>query len=123
LEGKAAALAALTATPQQKSAIAKALQALNKATFQELQRYDFNREFHMSIAVASNNVFIQEMIDALMTRSSAIGFKEAIDRGGWVQLEGRHQPIYDAIVAGDAAAAQAAVVMHFDAMRHSIGEK
>lgn len=121
LEGKAAALAALTATRPQVADIGRALKLLKTATFQELRRLDFNREFHLSVANASNNVFIQEMSAALMTRSSAIGFKEALEKKDWPELEGRHEPIYDAIAAGDPAAAQAAVVSHFEAMRRTIG--
>jgi GntR family transcriptional repressor for pyruvate dehydrogenase complex len=122
LEAKAAALAAKTATRRQVADIARAVKAMRKMSLAEFRRTNLNREFHMSVAAASNNVFIQEMIAALISRSTAAGFKEAIDERGWAELEGRHDRIYEAIAAGDSDAAEEAVARHFEAMRRSIGE-
>ncbi len=122
LESKAAALAAKTATRQQIAEIGRIVKALRKMSLKEFQRSNLNRDFHLSVAAASNNAFLQEMIAALFTRSSAAGFKEAIDEKGWTELEGRHERIHAAIAEGDAEAAQQAVENHFKAMRRSIGE-
>jgi GntR family transcriptional repressor for pyruvate dehydrogenase complex len=122
LESKAAALAAKTATRRQVADIGRTVKMMRKISLEEFRRSNLNREFHMSVAAASNNAFIHEMIAALISRSSAAGFKEAIDEKGWAELEGRHERIYEAISAGDADAAQHAVAKHFEAMRHSIGE-
>jgi GntR family transcriptional repressor for pyruvate dehydrogenase complex len=122
LECKAASLAALTASRRQVANIGRALRTLNRATFQEIRRYDLNRDFHMAVAKASNNEFLEELIGSTLTRSSAIGFKEALDSREWDELDGRHEPIYEAIAARDADAASAAVAAHFSAMRRSIGE-
>ena len=62
------------------------------------------------------------MIAGLITRSSAAGYKEAMDEKGWAELDGRHERIYAAIAAGDSEEASEAIVSHFDAMRRSIGE-
>jgi GntR family transcriptional regulator, transcriptional repressor for pyruvate dehydrogenase complex len=122
LESKAAALAATTATRQQIAEISRTIKALRKITLKEFQRSNLNRDFHMNVAAASNNPFLQEMIAALITRSSAAGFKEAMDEKSWAELEGRHERIYSAIANGDPNAAQKAVVDHFKAMRRTIGE-
>ena len=122
LESKAAALAAKTATRQQVAAIGRTIKALRKITLKEFQRSNLNRDFHMNVAAASNNPFLQDMISALITRSTAAGFKEAMDDKGWAELEGRHERIYAAISDGDSEAAQKAVADHFKAMRRSIGE-
>lgn len=122
LECKAAALASLTASPRQIAAIGRALRTLSRATFQQIRRYDLNRDFHMAIAKASNNEFLEELIASTLTRSSAIGFKEALDDEAWADLDGRHEVIYRAIAGRNGDAASAAMAAHFAAMRQCIGE-
>jgi GntR family transcriptional regulator, transcriptional repressor for pyruvate dehydrogenase complex len=121
VESKAAALAAVRATPPQLADMAAALEPLEAASFEDLQRYDFNREFHLSVARAAGNPLLLEIISGLISRSSQIGFKQALEREDWADLTGRHEPIYEAIVARDAEAARLAMVAHFDAMRRNIG--
>jgi GntR family transcriptional repressor for pyruvate dehydrogenase complex len=121
IEAKAAELAARRATEQQIEGIRATFERLDKASFEDLRRYDFNREFHMSVARASGNLVLEEMGALLLSRSNAIGFKESLDDRNWADLHGRHQLIFEAIVAGDPAAARRAVVNHFDVMRRSVG--
>jgi GntR family transcriptional repressor for pyruvate dehydrogenase complex len=121
VESKAAALAAVRATPAQLAEIAAALAPLEAACFEDLQRYDYNREFHMSVARAANNPLLLEIISGLISRSSQIGFKEALEKEDWVDLTGRHEPIYVALMSRDPEAARRAMVAHFDAMRRNIG--
>jgi GntR family transcriptional repressor for pyruvate dehydrogenase complex len=121
MEGKAAELAATRATPEQLAGIRDTFERLEGATVEDLRRYDFNREFHMSIARASGNLLIEEIVAALLSRSNQIGYKESLDDRDWRDLQGRHQLIFDAILARDPEAARRAVVNHFDLMRRSLG--
>jgi DNA-binding FadR family transcriptional regulator len=98
VEAKAAELAATHATPEQIAGIRRTFEKLEGATLEDLRRYDFNREFHMSIARASGTLLIEEMVAALLSRSNQIGFTANRD---WADLQGRHQLIDDAILAGD----------------------
>jgi GntR family transcriptional repressor for pyruvate dehydrogenase complex len=121
VESKAAALAALNATPAQLAEIAAALDPLEAAPIEDLQRYDYNREFHLAIARASGNSILLEMISSLISRSSQIGFKDALEREDWTDLQGRHAPIYEAVLSRDPERARLSMVTHFDAMRRNIG--
>jgi GntR family transcriptional regulator, transcriptional repressor for pyruvate dehydrogenase complex len=121
VEAKAAELAARRATAQQIAAISETFERLEKATVEDLRRYDSNREFHMSVARASGNLLIEEMVGLLLSRSNAIRFNESLDKRDWADLQGRHQLIFNAVVAGDPPAARRAVVNHFDAMRRRLG--
>jgi GntR family transcriptional repressor for pyruvate dehydrogenase complex len=80
-----------------------------------------NREFHMSVARASGNLLIEQMIDGLIARSNAIGFKEALGERDHEDLKGRHRPIFEAIRDRDPEAARRAVMDHFDRMRRNVG--
>jgi GntR family transcriptional repressor for pyruvate dehydrogenase complex len=120
VEGKAAELASERAGPEDLAAMRRALQCLDETSSPEPRRFDLNREFHMSIARASGNSIIEEMISALLTRSNEIGFREALDDQEKLDLDGRHEQIYKAIAARNPVAARAAVIRHFDRMRRSI---
>jgi GntR family transcriptional repressor for pyruvate dehydrogenase complex len=121
VECKAAEHAARRATEAQIGEIRRALEVLDAASFEDLRHYDINREFHMSVAKASGNLLIEQMIDGLIARSNAIGFKEALRETDHEDLKGRHRPIYEAIRGRDPEAARRAVVSHFDGMRRNVG--
>lgn len=121
VEGKAAELAARQATAAQIEDVRRALEILDAASFEDLRHYDMNREFHMSVARASGSRLIEQMIDGLIARSNAIGFKEAIGETDHEDLKGRHRPIYEAVRDRDPEAARRAVVRHFDGMRRNVG--
>jgi GntR family transcriptional regulator, transcriptional repressor for pyruvate dehydrogenase complex len=120
VEAKAAELAAIHASPAQVGAIRKAVKKLTSGSLEDLQRFDFNREFHLAVAEASCNPTIIDMIATLIGRSNKIGFRAVMDPAGWDALPGRHMPILDAIAARDPAAARRAVINHFDGMRESV---
>ena len=120
VESKAAALAAERASPEDLAAIEEALRILEEAPLSARRRFDLNRRFHMSVARASGNAVIEEMVSALLLQSSQTGFKEALHDRQWPALGGRHRAIFEAIVAGDAAAARKAVVDHFHRMRDAV---
>lgn len=120
VEAKAAELAAIHASQSQIARIRKAARKLTRGSLEDLQRFDFNREFHLAVAEASCNPIIIDMIATLIGRSNKIGFREVMDPAGWAALPGRHIPILEAIAARDPAAARRAVVLHFDGMRESV---
>jgi len=120
VEAKAAELAAIHASQAQIGAIRKAVKKLTSGSLEELQRFDFNREFHLAVAEASCNPTLIDMIATLIGRSNKIGFRAVMDPAGWEALPGRHIPILDAIAARDAVAARRAVIKHFDGMRESV---
>ena len=120
IESKAAELAAQRATPDELAAMREALRVLEGASLPTRRRFDLNRKFHMSVARASGNAIVEEMVSTLLSQSSQTGFKEAIPDPQWRTLGGRHQAIYDAIAAGDAPAARSAMVNHFRRMRGAV---
>ena len=120
VEAKAAELAAIHASQAQIGEIRKAVKKLTSGSLEELQRFDFNREFHLAVAEASCNPTIIDMIATLIGRSNKIGFRTVMDPSGWDALPGRHLPILEAIAARDPAAARRAVIHHFDGMRESV---
>jgi GntR family transcriptional repressor for pyruvate dehydrogenase complex len=120
VEAKAAELAAIHASQAQIGEIRKAVKKLTSGSLEDLQRFDFNREFHLAVAEASCNPTIIDMIATLIGRSNKIGFRAVMDPAGWDALPGRHIPILDAIAARDPAAARRAVINHFDGMRESV---
>ncbi len=119
LEGKAAELAAKHASAADIADIERNLTVMESASIMDLRRFDLNREFHMSIAKASGNLKLQEMIAEVLRQSNQIGFKEVLDDQDFSDLDGRHQNIFDAIVKRDPKAAREAMVSHFDRMRRS----
>jgi len=120
VESKAAERAATRASPEDLAAIEGALRTIEEASLPVRRRFDLNRKFHMSVARASGNAVIEEMVSTLLLQSSQIGFKEALHDRQWPALGGRHRAIYDAIVAGDPAAARNAMIDHFHRMRGAV---
>jgi GntR family transcriptional repressor for pyruvate dehydrogenase complex len=120
VESKAAELAARRATARDIAAIKKALRTLEAASLAVRRRFDLNRKFHLSVAKASGNAVIEEMVATLLLQSSRIGFKEALHDRQWPALAGRHRAIFEAIVARDPAAARKAMISHFQRMRGAV---
>jgi GntR family transcriptional repressor for pyruvate dehydrogenase complex len=120
VEAKAAELAAMHASQAQIADIRKAVKKLTSGSLEDLQRFDFNREFHLAVAEASCNPTIIDMIATLIGRSNKIGFRAVMDPAAWEALPSRHMPILEAIAARDPAAARRAVIFHFDGMRESV---
>lgn len=119
VEGKAAELAAARASEAEIAEIKRWLNVMNNASNVDLSRFNLNREFHFSIAKASGNLRLQELIADLLVQSNQIGFREVLEEDDIADLDGRHQGIFDAIEARDPAAARLAMVSHFDRMRRS----
>lgn len=128
LEEVAAGLAARRATELDRRALA--------ARFEELSRADLAQgdgphdtqvdlEFHLAVADASHNVALMHVMRGLanLLRSSTYRFRSTIftrpDSGHL--LREQHKAIYDAIVAGDPAAARAATHRHLKYVEEALG--
>jgi DNA-binding FadR family transcriptional regulator len=51
-----------------------------------------------------------------------MGVRNLLDEAQWQRLQFAHQPIYDAILHRDPAAARAAIGKHYDNLRRSVEE-
>lgn len=122
VETKAAELAALHATPAHIEALGRPLRVISTLSPEDWRGLDFNRDFHLVIGQASGNALIEEMVASLVARVRAMGVRDLLDEEEWTKLQYAHQPIYDAIVARDPRAARAAIVQHYENLRHSVRE-
>ena len=90
---------------------------------EEFRLGDFNLDFHMAIARASNNPFTQEALRALIDKARDLNLKGLLPLQDWRTLQDDHQPIADAIAARDVDAAVAAMKQHFEELRNSIKDE
>jgi GntR family transcriptional regulator, transcriptional repressor for pyruvate dehydrogenase complex len=120
VEVKAAALAAANASRGQLAAIGRPLRMLDTMTPDAYRRGDFNFEFHSAIARASGNPLLEQVAIDLIGRFHEAGFEDLPDPDDWRSLKADHQPVYDAIAAGDERAAAGAMAAHFQAARRRL---
>ena len=120
LEARAASLAAVKASRAQLAAIGRPLRMLDTMTSDAYRRSDFNLEFHAAIARASGNPVLEQVTLDLLGRFHETGFRDLPGPGDWTGLQADHQPVYDAIAAGDPGAAENAVAAHFHALRERL---
>ncbi len=120
-ESKAAELAAANATKEQINEIFRPLQSLNVVHPEEYRASDANMEFHVAVARASGNPFLDRIIRELLEQFRQIDFKYLLPLQNWDDLQSDHKPIADAIKARDGKAAKKAMSYHFRKLRKSIG--
>lgn len=120
VEVKAAALAAAAASRGQLAAIGRPLRMLDTMTPDAYRRGDFNFEFHAAIARAAGNPLLEQVALELIGRFHEAGFEDLPDPDDWRSLKADHQPVYDAIAAGDERAAAGAMTAHFQAVRRRL---
>jgi len=120
VEVKAAALAAANASRGQLAAIGRPLRMLDTMTPDAYRRGDFNLEFHAAVARAAGNPLLEQVALDLIGRFHEAGFEDLPDPDDWRSLKADHQPVYDAIAAGDPRAAANAMTAHFQAARRRL---
>lgn len=103
--------------------ILRPLAQLKELEPEEFRLGDFNLDFHLAIARASNNPFTQEALRALIDKARDLNLKGLLPLQDWRTLQDDHQPIADAIAARDADAAVAAMQRHFEELRNSIKDQ
>ncbi len=113
IEVIAAKLAAKNASRAQLAAIGRPLRMLDTMTPSAYKRSDVNRDFHAAIARASGNPILEKIVLDLLYRFHEAGFRDLPKHSDWKGLAADHQPIYDAIAAGNPNAAGNAMAAHF----------
>jgi len=116
LETEAAALAARRRTPAQLELLRAAVADFEFAVQQGRDAVEADFRFHAEIARATHNEHFSSLLMALGTRSiPRVRLAEEADASRLAYLRrvnGEHDNIYDAIAAGDAEAARAAMRTH-----------
>ena len=120
LAGLAAGLAAANASRGQLAAIGRPLRMLETMTPEAYRRGDVNLDFHSAIARASGNPVLEQVILDLLGRFHETGFTDLPGPEDWTGLQADHQPVYDAIAAGDPGAAKNAMAAHFESLRRGL---
>jgi GntR family transcriptional repressor for pyruvate dehydrogenase complex len=113
LEVPAAGLAALRRTPSQLEALRASLYEPEAATVD--QRVTLSRKFHEVMLHAAGNLIIESLVGPIFR----VLYERMVDRmpvPRW-SMEGDHQLIFDAIAAGDAAAARSEMQIHLRKLR------
>ncbi|MBC8337386.1 MAG: FadR family transcriptional regulator [Rhodospirillales bacterium] len=121
IEVMAAGLAATNASRAQLAAIGRPLRMLETMTPTAYARNDVNRDFHSAIARASGNPVLEQGVLDLLHRFHEAGFRDLPKQRDWTGLQSDHQPVYDAIAAGDPKAAENAMKAHFKSVRERLG--
>ncbi|MFC5835411.1 FadR/GntR family transcriptional regulator [Nonomuraea insulae] len=118
IEVESAALAAARRTPATLAAIDAALRRMATVRGSAGDAVEADFAFHRAVAVATGNRFYLDLLDALgpgaITRPYA---GDEHDPGHVDRVLGEHHKIRDAISAGDALGAAAAMRTHLDASR------
>ena len=118
VEVEAAGIAAERATPSTKQAIERALTAFDRALARGEAAIDEDFRFHQSIAQCARNPqftrFLEYLGRFLIPRQSVrVGLQQPDDLRAYLErIQGEHRRIFEAIRAGDAAAARAAMRRH-----------
>ena len=122
LEGEMAALAARRASRTQVTSIRRALQTVDAVTRAGALGVDEDFTFHRAIGEATGNpqfVRLLSFIEQYLLDAMRITKSNEARRPEWLaQVHSEHHAIYQAIAAGNAAAARRAAIRH-----HLAGEK
>jgi GntR family transcriptional repressor for pyruvate dehydrogenase complex len=120
LECRAAELAAQNATKEQVGEIFRPLDSLKVVHPEDYRASDANIEFHIAVAKASGNAFLDSVVRTLVEEFRRIDFKYLLPLETWDTLQSDHLPIAKAIKAKDARAARRAMLYHFEKLRKSV---
>jgi GntR family transcriptional repressor for pyruvate dehydrogenase complex len=126
MEGEMAALAAERATRVQVAGIKRALQAIDAATSRGDLAVSEDFSFHRAIGEATGNpqfVRLLSFIEQYLLDAMRVTKGYEAQRADWMQhVREEHRAIYDAIAAGDPAAARRAAVRHHQQGEHRLAE-
>ena len=126
LEPSLAALAAERATRVQVAGIKRALQAIDAATSRGDLAVSEDFSFHRAIGEATGNpqfVRLLSFIEQYLLDAMRVTKGYEAQRADWMQhVREEHRAIYDAIAAGDPAAARRAAVRHHQQGEHRLAE-
>jgi GntR family transcriptional repressor for pyruvate dehydrogenase complex len=117
IESEMAALAAVRATEADRERIRLALEQLDRDGDAFLAA---NFDFHRAIAVASGNLILMAILDAIKELLLTVRFAGPIDRETRQASNAGHRAIAQAILAGDAARAREVMHGHLTTIEGSI---
>ncbi len=126
VEAVAARLAAERATGADKDILTRIIEAMRAAheADDRAEEARLDVEFHIAIVDASHNIVLIQTLRSIynLLVHGVFYNRTALYRlpGGRERLQGQHEAIYQAIVAGDGAAAEAAVHAHLDYVRQAM---
>lgn len=126
IEPESAALAAARHTDETLAPISAALMMMQDATNRQAQREDADFQFHLAIAVASDNSYYSTTIAAMKDhigtgmKFSGLSAKRA---NGALHLQDEHERILDAILNRDEAGARSAMKQHLTNSRERLFER
>jgi DNA-binding GntR family transcriptional regulator len=114
LESIAAADAARNRAEIERDALSELIEQMRIAVGDDDRRAyaALNASLHAQILQASHNTVVSELVTRLRNRAAPHQFRLSMLPGRAEESLGQHQAIVDAIVAGDAAAASAAMSKH-----------
>jgi len=124
VESEAAALAAARMTPESADAIRAALAQLNETGHEGAVEADF--AFHRAVAVATGNRFYVDLLDSLgpmmimLPRTRLADEYSLSDAAHVERVHREHQAVSDAVAAGDAETARAAMRVHLGSTRRRL---
>ncbi len=125
LEMQSAGLAAQRATPEEVAALEEMLEDMETSVREGTSTIEMDARFHVRIAELSDNRFILDTLHMLRPQMFFIGkFVRSLGttgyREGKVSMGNEHRRIFDAIAAGDAEAARAAMAEHIEASERRV---
>ena len=116
LERRSAVLAALHASPAERDRMREVLERMADPTLSMEAFNELDTDFHVSLADASDNLLVADMTRAIRGAVRDALLQEFRKRGEWAgtaaRLSAEHRAIYEAVVAGDPAAAAEATERH-----------
>lgn len=115
LEGLAARLAARHATPEEVSVLSDMVASDRAHLGDPAALAKANRRFHKQIHLASHNRFLVQQLDMVHRSMALLASTSLAAEGRGAAALDEHGAIVEAIVAGDGAAAEAALRAHISA--------
>src|SRR5512144_335305 len=112
LEPAATALAAERINDEALATLATYLQRMREAA-SEIERIEYDAEFHRLIGNASGNETLASMLNAVSSRTLRVrAWRGVAEEGAGARTVAQHQDILDALVARDPSRASAAALVH-----------
>jgi GntR family transcriptional repressor for pyruvate dehydrogenase complex len=113
LEGQVIRLAAERATTEDLAAMRAVLDRADPLPVDYAVSQTLNREFHLALARSTHNAVLEDLVAPLLevrTEGVSHRFTQEHSRNTWQS----HQGIYEAVAARDLAAADSAIIRHFE---------
>jgi len=117
LEVESAKLAAMRRRSDTCEAMRRLIASMRLRVGEQQQYVEYDLELHLLIASATENSLLYHLIDSIrhsLAETMEEGLRQRISRAELEVVQRTHEAVVEAICAGDAAAAAAAMIAHFD---------